>query len=301
MNLFDDFDFSILENQSFKEDSVREEIIAPIIRKVGYRPSGDIRVERGKALSHPFVIIGSKKREVKIIPDYTLFFKEKALMILDAKAPGKEIYKSKHVEQAYSYAIHPDIRCEYYSLCNGQELIIYSIHEWEPIFRIDLSSVDEKWEELKKHLHPKFLLMPDLRDFMDDYGLHAKKAGITKDIELVFIGYYLQEIIKVSEEVFTATSHHKEDDRDFCVSFDYSSDILKDIIIGIPEEYAAELKEGLQNQPFQFRVDAKISISCRGRLGDMTTGAFEKFVPVLVDEIIDVSFKPHEKLQKRKN
>jgi len=300
MELFDDFDFSILEDQSFKEDSVREEIIAPIIRKVGYRPSGNIRVERSKALSHPFVMIGSKKREVKIIPDYTLFLKEKALMILDAKAPGKEIYQSSHVEQAYSYAIHPDIRCEYYGLCNGRELIIYSIHEWEPVFRIDLSSVDAKWDEVKKHLHPKFLLMSDLRDFMTDYGLHAKKAGVTKDIELVFVDYYLQEITKVSELLFTSSSHHQEDDRDLCVSFDYSRDILTDIITGIPEDYATELKEGLQNQPFRFRVDAKICISCRGRLGDTITGAYEQFVPVIVDEIMDVSFDQHEKLEKRR-
>ena len=299
MNLFEDFDFSILENPNFKEDSVREEIIAPIIKKVGYRPSGDIRVERSKALSHPFVMIGSNKREIKIIPDYTLFFHEKALMILEAKSPGEIIYQSEHVEQAYSYAIHPDIRCEYYGLCNGHELIIFNIHQWEPIFHIEISSVDEEWDKVNKFLHPKFLLIPDLREFMDDYGLHAKKAGITKDIELIFIGYYLQDIVKVSDQLFTSTSHHKENGRDFCVSFDFSGDIMSDIIMGIPGEYASELKGNLQNQPFSFRADAKICISCKGRLGDLTTGDFEKFVPVLVDEIIDVSFNPYEKLEKR--
>ena len=121
--MFEEFDFSILENPDFKEDSVREEIISPILHKVGYSPSGKMRVQRSKRLTHPYVMIGSKKHNIAITPDYTLYWEDRPLMVLDAKAPWESIYKSKNVEQVYSYAIHPEIRCEYYALCNGHEFI----------------------------------------------------------------------------------------------------------------------------------------------------------------------------------
>jgi len=71
--MFSDFDFSALDSPAFKEDDVREEIIAPIIRRLGYRPTGSIQVQRSKALVHPFVMIGSKRHAVNIVPDYTLY------------------------------------------------------------------------------------------------------------------------------------------------------------------------------------------------------------------------------------
>ncbi|MFZ4402110.1 MAG: hypothetical protein ACOYO1_18920 [Bacteroidales bacterium] len=35
-NILEGFDFKLLDNPEFKEDSVREEIIVPIIRGLGY-------------------------------------------------------------------------------------------------------------------------------------------------------------------------------------------------------------------------------------------------------------------------
>ncbi len=54
-----DFDFSVLDDPEFKEDSVREEIVAPLVRALGYAPSGRYRVIRSRPLEHPYVSIGS--------------------------------------------------------------------------------------------------------------------------------------------------------------------------------------------------------------------------------------------------
>ena len=40
--ILNNFDFSILDNGDFLEDSVREEIITPILHKLGYSASGKI-------------------------------------------------------------------------------------------------------------------------------------------------------------------------------------------------------------------------------------------------------------------
>ena len=139
--LFTGFDFSALDLPSYKEDAVREDIVAPILRKIGYKATGDIRMERSKQLIHPFVKIGSKDYPIHIIPDYTLFWQNTPLLILDAKSPTEEVIKSRHVEQAFSYAIHPDIRAHYYGLCNGRHLVIFSISQSEPVLLIPVQEI----------------------------------------------------------------------------------------------------------------------------------------------------------------
>ena len=59
----EDFDWSILDNKGYKEDAVREDIIAPVLRSIGYKASGTTRMERSKTLVHPYVKIGSKNTQ----------------------------------------------------------------------------------------------------------------------------------------------------------------------------------------------------------------------------------------------
>lgn len=72
-----------------------------MLRRLGYLPTGRLKVVRSKALIHPFVMIGSKRYPVSIIPDDTLLFDYEPLLVFDAKAPGESIVKSRHVEQAF--------------------------------------------------------------------------------------------------------------------------------------------------------------------------------------------------------
>lgn len=105
--MFKNFNFSILNDPEFKEDSVREEIILPILQALGYSATGKYRIIRSKTLDHPYVMIGCKKRKTSIIPDYLFKLDDRYGFVLDAKAPSETIYKSRNVEQVYSYAIHP--------------------------------------------------------------------------------------------------------------------------------------------------------------------------------------------------
>ena len=45
-----DFDFKLLDDPDFKEDSVREEIILPLLKYLGYSASGQNRIVRSKSL-----------------------------------------------------------------------------------------------------------------------------------------------------------------------------------------------------------------------------------------------------------
>ncbi|MDR2645466.1 MAG: type I restriction enzyme HsdR N-terminal domain-containing protein [Endomicrobium sp.] len=102
--LFNGIDFRRLaSNDDFKEDSVREVVIVPMLKKLGYREENIIR---SKTLRHPFLKIGSKKRAVNLVPDYILKVDNGYAWVLDAKSPKEKIINDENVEQVYSYACH---------------------------------------------------------------------------------------------------------------------------------------------------------------------------------------------------
>jgi len=131
--MFSDFDFSLLDDPAFKEDSVREELIVPVLKDLGYSASPPNQILRSVTLKHPYVYIGTKKHPVNIVPDYLLMRNGHPFLVLDAKAPTEEIHRGKNVEQAYSYAIHRDVRADLYALCNGREFVLYQTSRWPEV------------------------------------------------------------------------------------------------------------------------------------------------------------------------
>src|ERR1035437_3420044 len=109
LRLLNDFDFRLLDTPEFLEDSVREELIAPFLKALGYSASPPYKIIRSKNLEHPYVYFGTVKKSITIIPDYLLEQDGQYKWILDAKAPNENIDTGKNVEQAYSYAIHRDV------------------------------------------------------------------------------------------------------------------------------------------------------------------------------------------------
>ncbi len=86
----------IENNPDFKEDSVREVIILPILEELGY---GQENIVRSKTLRHPFLKIGTQKRPINLVPDYILKVENNFAWVLDAKAPDQKIINSDNVGQ----------------------------------------------------------------------------------------------------------------------------------------------------------------------------------------------------------
>jgi DNA modification methylase len=151
--LFGQLDFKKITNDpDFKEDSVREVIILPIIKELGYTQEN---IVRSKTLQHPFLKIGSKKRPVNLVPDYALKVENNFAWVLDAKAPNQKIINDDNVEQVYSYATHPEIRSNYFTLCNGLEFSVYRTADTDkPILFFELENIEANWEDLILLLAP---------------------------------------------------------------------------------------------------------------------------------------------------
>lgn len=71
------FDFSLLNSKWVKEDTIRGELISPLLKALGYSLSGNHRIIRSFALPHPYIYIGTKKNNIKITHDYLLIIDEK--------------------------------------------------------------------------------------------------------------------------------------------------------------------------------------------------------------------------------
>ena len=149
--IFGDFDFRILRSSEFKEDSVREEIVMPLLKNLGY--SGNT-IQRSINLTNPFVKIGTTKKPITQIPDYLLKVEDTFAWVLDAKSPGENIKTGENVEQVYSYAIHPEIRTKFFALCNGKKFSLFRYDEQKPLLYFDLPEINNHWDKLEAFLSP---------------------------------------------------------------------------------------------------------------------------------------------------
>ncbi|MDM1503938.1 type I restriction enzyme HsdR N-terminal domain-containing protein [Myroides marinus] len=253
--MFENLDFEILNNPEYKEDSVREDIIVPILKRLGYSSSGANKIRRGIKLTHPFVNIGSIKRKINIIPDYILETENNSKWVLDAKAPNENILKSGNVEQAYSYAINPEVRCDIYSLCNGRKFTVFHISEIEPILDIDIIDIDKKWNLIEEVLSPTYLEKPFLKDFDPDFGIHLLKLGVPLDTIFYFIPIFVQNIAKVNDELYTIYSvvNYGED---YGISLDFGKDKLEEFINCVPIVLRDYIRKKLKNAPYHANFNS---------------------------------------------
>ena len=292
---FADFDFGLLDDRDFREDSVREELIVPLLSMLGYAASGPNRIIRSRPLEHPFVRIGTRKHAIRIIPDYLLQQDGENAWILDAKAPGQGITEGDNVEQAYSYAVHKDIRVPLYALCNGRELVIFHISEEEPVFHEPLRSLgdDEIWEHLLFYVGTRSVMPHGIPlGFRQDYGLHVGKSGVhagTKEVIYAFESVPVGSVAKVQDALYCVNAIYGEDGYEFMITFDFDPPKLAQLLQSLPLRTADKIERALTEQPYQivFAPGKSPSIGVMARLGDKThTNANESYRPFVVYEFM---------------
>ncbi len=152
-SLFGELDFQRLHlNPSFKEDSVREVIVLPLLMALGYSQANIIR---SMALKHPFLRIGSKKRPITLVPDYTLRVDGVYPWVLDAKTITEAVMDADNIEQVYSYSSHPEIRSTYFAICNGLQFALFR-REFtnQPLLLFEVDQLEFYWDRLRAYVSP---------------------------------------------------------------------------------------------------------------------------------------------------
>lgn len=284
-NLFKSFDFNLLDSPDFKEDSVREELITPLLHALGYQARGEFQILRSKALVHPFVMIGSKQHKVNIIPDYLLRVKNHFAWVLDAKRPDQKIVSDTNVQQVYSYAIHPEVRVNLYALCNGRELVVFHISHIEPILKVALQDIESRWLEIEKLLSPYTVLSYQSRpkNLYPDYGLHLYKLGYTnQEVAYFFYEIPVDHINRVDDETLSILVNLAPNRVEFALSFDFSFERLVELVNLAPENQRYGIIDGLRRQPYKVNIVPPFTINIEAYLGSLTKTEFEDIMPMIV-------------------
>jgi hypothetical protein len=259
-DIFSEFDFNLFNDNDFKEDAVREEIIYPLLKLLGYSASNENKVIRSKTLKHPFYFFGTKKYNVNIIPDYVFEIENEIKWILDAKRPTENIDEGKNVFQAYSYAMHPEIQSEIYGLCNGKKIVIFNIKKHIPILSFEIKDLKKNWNSLKNILSPELIKKPQLKNFHLDLGLFLLKIGEFEGVHtpIDFPLKKVNDITKLDENNYCINSIFGITDfegKTFMGTFDFSEKLYQELLQLLPKEEKIKIETNLKKQPFRFRME----------------------------------------------
>lgn len=254
--IFGDFDFSCTDDPEFKEDSVREDIIAPLLRKVGWSAGGPNKIIRSRPLTHPYVMFGSQKRKVSIIPDYLLEVDGKVCFVLDAKSPNAEITSGDNVAQVYSYAIHPEIRAWNYALCNGMALALFEITSIKPKKVYDFTNItDTDLFDINQKLSPRTICNNQILDYFLDGGTYLHFVmDMPLHMKITFGSVPIPNIGIVADDHYTINVVCTDmADRELMFTYDFNRELLNNLLSQLPPELAAEITRSLSSYPFRYR------------------------------------------------
>ena len=279
------FDFSVLRDPEFREDAVREEIIAPLLHALGYGVSGGSRIVRSRRLKQAYISLGSSRREVTLVPDYVMEIDGRPAWILEAKRPDRKLSGAGIEEQAYAYAIHPEIRAKYYALCNGAEFLLLGVDSCKPILHFPLAELGRNWAALYRLLSPAEFAANLRRGPVKDFGLHVLRLGFAADFQMNFYGVPLPYLAKIGENRYTFSANRVLDGCEYCVSFDFDDAIARRLRGIIPDDALDLLRRPLDGGSARridfpgnpFRANLRCVLS-----GELQEAGDEIFLPLWV-------------------
>lgn len=137
-----------LNFDDMNEADVRAEVIDPVLRSLGYCSGTDNNIlrERQIELRYTKMFLGRKNSRKDVIlrgrPDYICEVRGLTRWALEAKPPSEDITHDD-VQQAHSYAFHPDLCAPLFILCNGKSFHIYETQRGPASSPLALITYDE--------------------------------------------------------------------------------------------------------------------------------------------------------------
>lgn len=169
--------FEPINFEELNETDVREEILAPLLRDLGYRSGTHHNVIRGQSLRYPQASMGGKdsKKDPSLRgkADYILVAGGKVTWVIEAKAPGTD-FGHDEIEQAWRYANHPEVRAVYFALCNGRRIDVFQTNKGptvSPILQLDYEafSRSDGYQRIENLLNPAAVLRDHPEQRIDTY------------------------------------------------------------------------------------------------------------------------------------
>ena len=279
------FDYEVLNNSEFKEDSVREEIIMPLIKALGYDYKGKYKIVRSRKLQHPFTMIGSNKYKIFIFPDYILECDGKCVCIIEAKAPSESLDNEEDISQAYSYAVHREVAAKFYALCNGKEFRLYSTSLLMPVIVFRMNYLMSHFDKLNALIGAENILIYSEKRIAKDLGIHLKmlSAG-SMEQRFTFMDFPIYQITLVEPDTYTVDSAIVIDGEKYCGSFDFNYDTLLELKSVLPDGALEKLRGPFEGTPIHVELIGKtIEVGINCKLGEkIYENVDEHYIPLRI-------------------
>jgi hypothetical protein len=144
-------------DEQMTEADVRETIIRPFLHSLGYKQFTDNNIRTEVPLRYPRLFLGRKKTSdppLRGKADYICEVLSHGRWVVEAKASSVDISPAD-VEQAHSYAAHPEVRALYFLVTNGWCFRLYAVSgSDEPILEWTPQSQDSVWVNIQNFLSP---------------------------------------------------------------------------------------------------------------------------------------------------
>jgi hypothetical protein len=143
---------------AMNETDVREIVVRPLIERLGYRHGTDATILTEKTLRYDRAFLGRKnpKKDPSLVgrADYVCEVVSYGRWIVEVKAPSEELSQDV-VEQAHTYAAHPEIAASFFLITNGRKFRLFETAMLErPALEWDFEDEDDNLLRLFNTLSP---------------------------------------------------------------------------------------------------------------------------------------------------
>jgi len=203
--------------------------------------------------------------------------------------------KSEDAAQAYSYAIHPEVRAAHFALCNGRRLVVYDVAKFEPVLDVVAADYDRRWADIERILRPESLVNPAYRDFDPDFGLALQRMGTAPGQFVEMRQFQLLVVAKIEDSKCSANANALIGDQVYLASLDFPEDALTPLLSCLPRPLLDGVLLATSRSPFTVSLDQMVEVDLVGTLGPLTNGEHDSFVPIDVIAVRGTRFDPSEK------
>lgn len=131
---------------TMNETDVREEIIRPLLHRLGYRHGTANNIRTEQTFRYDKAFLGRKKKgdpKLEGRADYTLEVVGVGKWVVEAKSPAANISRDD-VEQAHTYAAHPEVGAHFFMVTNGRSFELYRTSSLEkPLMAFDHEDIHD--------------------------------------------------------------------------------------------------------------------------------------------------------------
>jgi hypothetical protein len=141
-----------LDFDTMNEADVREIVVRPLLHRLGYRHGTEHNIRTEVTLRYGKTSLGRRKKSDPVVEgraDYICEVVSVGRWVVEVKGPSEPL-DSKVVEQAHTYAAHPEIAADYFMVTNGRLFMLFKTGS------LETPALSWHFNDLENHVLPLF-------------------------------------------------------------------------------------------------------------------------------------------------